>query len=89
MELAYNQVSACSVRQMGHLARDCPNRGTRDDSGINFKRALQGQTLDDAFVANSQPRDALPESSRRPVAACPSHQIRQRRQSLKWKSIQL
>ena len=26
-------------RQMGHLARDCPNRGTRDDSGINLKRA--------------------------------------------------
>ena len=27
-------------RQMGHLARDCPNRGTRDDSGISLKRAL-------------------------------------------------
>ena len=27
-------------RQMGHLARDCPNRGTRDDSGINLKRAF-------------------------------------------------
>ena len=27
-------------RQMGHLARDCPNRWTRDDSGINLKRAL-------------------------------------------------
>ena len=26
--------------QMGHLARDCPNRGTRDDSGINLKRAF-------------------------------------------------
>ena len=26
-------------RQKGHLARDCPNRGTRDDSGINLKRA--------------------------------------------------
>ena len=25
---------------MGHLARDCPNRGTRDDSGINLKRAF-------------------------------------------------
>ena len=25
---------------MGHLARDCPNRGTRDDSGINIKRAF-------------------------------------------------
>ena len=25
-------------RQMGHLARDCPNRGTRDDCGINLKR---------------------------------------------------
>ena len=25
---------------LGHLARDCPNRGTRDDSGINLKRAL-------------------------------------------------
>ena len=23
-------------RQMGHLAGDCPNRGTRDDSGINL-----------------------------------------------------
>ena len=27
-------------RQIGHLARDCPNRGTRDDSGINLKRAF-------------------------------------------------
>ena len=27
-------------RQMGHLARDCPNRGTRDDSGINLERAF-------------------------------------------------
>ena len=25
---------------MGHLARGCPNRGTRDDSGINLKRAF-------------------------------------------------
>ena len=25
---------------MGHLARDCPNRGTGDDSGINLKRAF-------------------------------------------------
>ena len=25
---------------MGHLAQDCPNRGTRDDSGINLKRAF-------------------------------------------------
>ena len=25
---------------MGHLARDCPNGGTRDDSGINLKRAF-------------------------------------------------
>ena len=25
---------------MGHLPRDGPNRGTRDDSGINLKRAL-------------------------------------------------
>ena len=25
---------------MRHLARDCPNRGTRDDSGINLKRAF-------------------------------------------------
>ena len=27
-------------RQMGHLARDCPNRGMRDDSGMNLKRAF-------------------------------------------------
>ena len=27
-------------RQLGHLARDCPNRGTRDDSRINLKRAF-------------------------------------------------
>ena len=27
-------------RQVGHLARDCPNRGTRDDSEINLKRAF-------------------------------------------------
>ena len=39
MELEFNQVSVC-CRQMGHLARDCPNRGTRDDSGINLKRAF-------------------------------------------------
>ena len=25
---------------MGHLARDCPNRQMRDDSGINLKRAF-------------------------------------------------
>ena len=25
---------------MGHLARDCPNRGTCHDSGINLKRAF-------------------------------------------------
>ena len=25
---------------MGHLVPDCPNRGTRDDSGINLKRAF-------------------------------------------------
>ena len=27
-------------RHMGNLARGCPNRGTRDDSGINLKRAF-------------------------------------------------
>ena len=27
-------------RQMGRLAQDCPNRGPRDDSGINPKRAF-------------------------------------------------
>ena len=27
-------------RQTGHLAKDCPNRETRDDSGINHKRAF-------------------------------------------------
>ena len=34
------QPGQCSLcRQMRHLAQDCPNRGTRDDSGINLKRA--------------------------------------------------
>ena len=40
-------------RQMGHLARDCPNRGTRDDSGINLKRALG------SFVGMTGDRDVL------------------------------
>ena len=35
------QPGQCLIcRQMGHLARDCPNRGTRDDFGINLKRAF-------------------------------------------------
>ena len=38
-------------RQMGHLARDCPNRGTRDDSGINLKRAFG------SFVGMTADRD--------------------------------
>ena len=38
-------------RQMGHLARDCPNRGTHDDSGINLKRAFG------SFVGMSGDRD--------------------------------
>ena len=38
-------------RQMGHLARDCPNRGTRDDSGINLKRAFG------SFVGMTRDRD--------------------------------
>ena len=36
---------------MGHLARDCPNRGTRDDSGINLKRA------NSSFVVMTGDRD--------------------------------
>ena len=40
MELEFNQGQCLLCRQMGHLARDCPNRGTRDDSGINLKRAF-------------------------------------------------
>ena len=44
-------------RQMGHLARDCPNRGTRDDSGINLKRAFG------SFVGMTGDRDvSLPGS---------------------------
>ena len=38
-------------RQMGHLTRDCPNRGTRDDSGINLKRAFG------SFVGMTRDRD--------------------------------
>ena len=35
------QTGQCLLcRRLGHLARDCPNRGTRDDSGINLKRAF-------------------------------------------------
>ena len=38
---AHLQPGQCLLcRQMGHMARDCPNRGTRDDSGINLKRAF-------------------------------------------------
>ena len=43
-------------RQMGHLAWDCPNRGTRDDSGINLKRAFGSfveMTGDRCFFASS------------------------------------
>ena len=39
-------------RQMGYLARDCPNCGTRDDSGINLKRAF------DSFVGMTGDEDA-------------------------------
>ena len=38
-------------RQMGHLARDCPNRGTRNDSGFNLKRAFG------SFVVKTGDRD--------------------------------
>ena len=38
---AHLQPGQCLLcRQMGHLARDCPNRGMRDDSGIHLKRAF-------------------------------------------------
>ena len=37
--------------RMGHLGRDCPNRGTRDDSGINLKRAFG------SFVGLTRDRD--------------------------------
>ena len=38
---AHLQPGHCLLcRQIGHLARDCPNRGMRDDSGINLKRAF-------------------------------------------------
>ena len=38
---AHLQPGQCLLcRQIGHLARDCPNRGMRDDSGINLKRAF-------------------------------------------------
>ena len=50
---------------------------------------LQKQPLNDVLVANSQSRDASPESSHRPVTVCLCHQIRQQRQSQKWKSIRL
>ena len=50
MELEFNQVSVC-CRQMGHLALDCPKRGTRDDSAINLKRAFG------SFVEMTRDRD--------------------------------
>ena len=38
---AHLQPGQCLLcRQMGHMARDCPNRGMRDDSGINLERAF-------------------------------------------------
>ena len=44
-------------RQMGHLARDCPNRGTRDDSGINLQTCFWQLCGDDwrqrCFAASS------------------------------------
>ena len=44
-------------RQMGHLARDCPNRGTRDDCGINLKRPFC------SFVGMTGDRDVSSPSS--------------------------
>ena len=44
-------MSIASQIQMGHLARDCPNRGTREDSGINLKRAFG------SFVGMTRDRD--------------------------------
>ena len=42
---AHLQPGQCLLcRQMGQMVRDCPNRGMRDDPGINLKRAF------DSFV---------------------------------------
>ena len=40
MELEFNQVSVYPVVKWDIWALDCPNRGTRDDSGIDLNRAL-------------------------------------------------
>ena len=43
---------------MGHMARDCPNRGMRDDSGINLKRGLDsfvGMTGDVSSLVFTRP----------------------------------
>ena len=56
-------------RQMGHLARDCPNRGTRDDSGINLKRAFcsfRGMTGDkdvSSLVLTTTPQQEVEQYS--------------------------
>ena len=48
------QAGQCLLcRQMGRLARDCPNRGTRDDSGIKHKRSFVGMTADGDSTAGS------------------------------------
>ena len=54
---------------MGRLARDCPNRGTRDDSGINLKRAFGsfvGMTGDkdvSSLVLTTTPRQEVEQFS--------------------------
>ena len=66
---------------MRHLARDCPNRGTRDDFGINLKRAFGssvGMTRDkdvSSLVLTTTPQQELEQysdftMSHVPVAIC-------------------
>ena len=56
-------------RQMGHLAQDCPNRGTRDDSGINLNRAFGsflGMTVDkdvSSLVLTTTPQQEVEQYS--------------------------
>ena len=55
---------------MGHLDRDCPNRGTRNDSEINLKRAFG------SFVGMSGDRDVSLLVFTTKISTCSSSRAR-------------
>ena len=63
---AHLQPGQCLLcRQMGHMALDCPNRGMRDDSGINLKRAFG------SFVGPKTGTKNVWRCASRPCGSCP------------------